>query len=87
MHGRRVCSLVPRLSVGGEEIAWYPLFAHALNFQEILGNRKLLCYIHITMTTYRILTATSSTNFVTNDESVSIARSPWLSSSLVVRYF
>ena len=25
----------------GKERAWYPLFAHALNFPEILGNRKL----------------------------------------------
>ena len=35
----------------GKERAWYPLFAHALNFPEILGNRKLLCYIRITVTT------------------------------------
>ena len=35
----------------GKERAWYPLFAHALNFPEILGNQKLLCYIRKTMTT------------------------------------
>ena len=35
----------------GKERAWYPLFAHALNFPEILGNRKLSCYIRTTMTT------------------------------------
>ena len=35
----------------GKERAWYPLFAHALNFPEILGNRKLLCYIRKTVTT------------------------------------
>ena len=66
----------------GKERAWYPLFAHALNFPEILGNRKLFCYIHITVTTYRLCTTTSSTHFLTNDRSVSIARSPGFSSSL-----
>ena len=35
----------------GKERAWYPLFAHALNFPEILGNRKLSCYIRTTVTT------------------------------------
>jgi len=65
-----------------KERAWYPLFVHALNFPEILGNRKLLCYIRIIVTTWRILTATLSAHFLTNDESVSTARSPGLSSSL-----
>ena len=29
----------------GKIRAWCPLFAHALNFSEILGDRELLCYI------------------------------------------
>jgi len=37
----------------GKERAWYPLFAHALNLPEILGNCKLSCYIrHNIMYTY-----------------------------------
>ena len=67
--------------MGGER-AWYPLFAHALNLPEILVNRKLLCYIRITVTTKRILTAILSAHFLTNGGSVSIVRSPALSSSL-----
>ena len=35
----------------GKDRAWYPLFAHALNFPEILGNRQLSCYIRTTVTT------------------------------------
>ena len=66
----------------GKERAWYPLFAHVLNFQESLGNWKLLCYIRITVTTECILTATSSAHFLSNDGGVSIARSPGLFSSL-----
>ena len=60
----------------GRKRAWYPLFAHVLNFPEILGNRKLSCYIHTTVTSERKLTATSSAHFMTNDGSLSIARSP-----------
>ena len=63
----------------GKERAWYPLFAHALNLPEILVNRKLLCYIRITVTIKRILTAILSAHFLTNDGSVSIVRSPALS--------
>ena len=44
----------------GKERAWYLLFAHALNFPEILGNRKLLCYIHTTVMTYRYIVRTFS---------------------------
>ena len=43
-------SLVPRFSVGREIRAWYPLFAHALNFSEILGDWELSCYICTTVT-------------------------------------
>ena len=53
-----------------------------LNFPEILGNRKLSCYIRKTVTTYRILTATSSANFLTDDGSLSVVRSSAPSSSL-----
>ena len=66
----------------GKERAWYPLFAHVLNFPEILGNRKLSCYIHKTVTTYRILTATSSANFLTDDGILSVVCSSAPSSSL-----
>ena len=68
----------------GKERAWYPLFAHTLNLPEILVNRKLLCYIRITMTAKCILTATLSAHFLTNDGSISIVllRSPAPSSSL-----
>ena len=45
-----VRSPVPRISVGGERESRYPLFAHALNLPEIMVNRKLLCYIRITVT-------------------------------------
>ena len=34
LGGRVGCSLEPRRG-GGEKSAWYPLFAHALNFREI----------------------------------------------------
>ena len=66
----------------GKERAWYPLFAHVLSFPEILGNRKLLFYICITVTTKRILTAKSSAHFLTNDGTFLIAPSPGLPSSL-----
>ena len=46
----------------GKEKAWYPLFAHALNFSVIMRKWKLLCYIcdnrdDIT-TTYRYIVRT-----------------------------
>ena len=41
-------STYPGSRWAGKERAW---FAHALNLPEILGNRKLLCYIRITATT------------------------------------
>ena len=44
-------ALYPGSRWAGKERAWYPLFAHALNFPEILGNWKLLCYICKTVTT------------------------------------
>ena len=66
----------------GKERAWYPLFAHALNFPQILGNRKLPCYIRKTVTTKRILTATLSANFLTDDGSLLVIRSSAPSSSL-----
>ena len=51
---KRVCVTVasyPGSRWAGKERAWYLLFAHALNFPEILGNRKLLCFIRTTVTT------------------------------------
>jgi len=42
--------LIPRPVPPKKEGAWYPLFAHALNFPEILDNRGLPCYIHTNMT-------------------------------------
>ena len=70
--------------MGGEKesLVSTPLFAHALNFPEILGNRKLSCYIRTTVTSERILTATSSAHFLTNNESLSIVRTPAASSYL-----
>ena len=53
-----------------------------LNFPEILGNRKLSCYICKTVTSYRILTATSSANFLTDDGSLLVVSSSAPSSSL-----
>ena len=50
LSGRDVASY-PGSRWAGKERAWYPLFAHALNFPEILGNRKLSCYIRTTVTT------------------------------------
>ena len=47
----RIVASYPGSGWAGKERAWYPLFAHALNFPEILGNRKLLCYIRKTVTT------------------------------------
>ena len=57
----------------------------ALNVPEILGNRKLLCYIRITVMIECILTATSSTHFLTKrfDRSFSWA----LQLSPAARYF
>ena len=34
----------------GKRRAWYPLFVHALQFPEILGDRELSCYICTTVT-------------------------------------
>ena len=62
--------------------AWYPLFAHVLNFSEIWENRKLLCYIRKTVMMKHTLITTLSAHFLTNNGSVSIIPSSAPSSSL-----
>ena len=52
--------------------AWYPLFAHALNFSEILGDRELSRCI---CTTVNFITCSyyyTTTHFLTNDEALLI---------------
>ena len=55
----RVCSLVPRLLVGGEKRAWYLLFAHARNYPLLnmclgkSGKRVILIHV-IDSATYNL---------------------------------